>query len=44
MDKTGYVPVCREGLIHPDPTNPKNTYGLRKNCEHWKAKYPGEME
>ena len=38
------APSCREGYIKPDPGNPKNSYGLRKNCEHWKAKYPGEAE
>ena len=37
-------PTCREGLIQPDPNNPKNRHGLRRDCEHWKPKHPGELE
>lgn len=36
------TPAWREGYLSPDPNNPKNRYGLKKNCEYWKAKYPGE--
>ena len=38
------VPVCKLGLLKPDPENKRNPRGFVRNCEQWEAKYPGEAE
>ena len=38
------VPVCKLGLLKPDPENKRNPLGFVRNCEQWEAKYPGEAE